>query len=32
VYNHGWVIGNTSAVSVRVQAELDSLLEPMPVK
>ena len=32
VYDHGWVIGNTSAVSVRVQAELDSLLEPMPVK
>ncbi|MGI8713378.1 MAG: cell wall-binding repeat-containing protein [Solirubrobacteraceae bacterium] len=32
VYNHGWVIGNTSAVSVGVQAELDSLLEPMPVK
>lgn len=31
VYNHGWMIGNTSAVSVGVQAELDNLLEPMPV-
>jgi ell wall binding domain 2 (CWB2) len=31
VYNHGWVIGDPSAVSVAVQAEMDSLLEPVPV-
>jgi hypothetical protein len=30
VYNHGWVIGNAGAVSVRVQAELDSLLQAIP--
>jgi hypothetical protein len=30
VYNHGWVIGDASAVSVGVQAELDKLLEPVP--
>jgi hypothetical protein len=27
VYNHGWVIGDQTAVSIPVQAELDSLLE-----
>ncbi len=27
VYNHGWVIGDQSAVSVPVQAEMDNLLE-----
>lgn len=27
VYNHGWVIGDTSSISVPVQAEMDSLLE-----
>ncbi|HEY2651039.1 MAG TPA: cell wall-binding repeat-containing protein [Solirubrobacteraceae bacterium] len=32
VYNHGWVIGDQSAVSVSVQAEMDSLLEAVPVK
>jgi hypothetical protein len=30
VYNHGWVIGDTSAVSVGVQAELDNLLQAIP--
>ncbi len=30
VYNHGWVIGDSSAVSVSVQAQLDSLLEVVP--
>ena len=32
VYNHGWVIGDPSAVSVSVQAEMDSLLEAVPQK
>ncbi len=27
VYNHGWIIGDESAVSVDVQARIDSLLE-----
>jgi hypothetical protein len=31
VYNHGWVIGDTSAVSVPVQSELDDLLQIIPV-
>jgi ell wall binding domain 2 (CWB2) len=30
VYNHGWVIGDQSAISVPVQAEMDSLLEAVP--
>ena len=30
VYNHGWVIGDQSAISVAVQAEMDSLLEAVP--
>jgi hypothetical protein len=30
VYNHGWVIGDPSAISVPVQAELDRLLEVVP--
>jgi hypothetical protein len=30
VYNHGWVIGDQSAVSVSVQAEMDNLLEAVP--
>jgi hypothetical protein len=30
VYNHGWVIGDQSAVSVPVQAEMDNLLEAVP--
>ena len=32
VYNHGWVIGDQSAVSVSVQAEMDTLLEAVPQK
>jgi hypothetical protein len=30
VYNHGWMIGDAGAVSVTVQAEVDSLLEAVP--
>jgi len=30
VYNHGWMIGDQSAVSVSVQAEVDNLLEAVP--
>jgi Cell wall binding domain 2 (CWB2) len=30
VYNHGWVIGDPSTISVSVQAEMDSLLEVVP--
>lgn len=30
VYNHGWVIGDTSAVSLAAQAQMDSLLEVVP--
>ena len=32
VYNHGWVIGDQSAVSVGVQAQVDNLLEAVPQK
>lgn len=31
VYNHGWVIGDPSAISLGVQAKVDSDLEPQPV-
>jgi hypothetical protein len=31
VYNHGWIIGDESAMSVDVQARIDSLLEIQPV-
>jgi uncharacterized membrane protein YgcG len=31
VYNHGWIIGDETAVSVDVQARIDSLLEIQPV-
>ncbi len=31
VYNHGWVIGDASAISVPVQAKIDADLEPQPV-
>lgn len=31
VYNHGWLIGDESAISVAVQAKVDSDLEPQPV-
>jgi hypothetical protein len=30
VYNHGWMIGDASAVSMTVQAQVDSLLEAVP--
>jgi hypothetical protein len=30
VYNHGWLIGGESAISPRVQAELDAILEVAP--
>jgi hypothetical protein len=30
VYNHGWVIGDETAIAVPVQAEMDSLLEVVP--
>ena len=32
VYNHGWVIGDPSAITVSVQAQVDSLLEAVPQK
>jgi hypothetical protein len=32
VYNHGWVIGDPTAISVAVQAEMDTLLEAVPQK
>jgi len=32
VYNHGWVIGDQSAISLGVQAEMDNLLEAVPQK
>jgi hypothetical protein len=32
VYNHGWVIGDPSTISVPVQAQMDSLLEVVPQK
>jgi len=32
VYNHGWVIGNQSAISLKVQAQMDTLLEVVPQK
>jgi hypothetical protein len=32
VYNHGWVIGDPGAVSISVQAEMDTLLEAVPQK
>jgi hypothetical protein len=30
VYNHGWVIGDPSAISVAVQAQMDARLEVVP--
>src|SRR5829696_10134711 len=32
VYNHGWVVGDESAVSVDVQSRIDALLEIQPVQ
>ena len=31
VYNHGWLIGDEDAISIPVQARIDSLLEIQPV-
>ncbi len=30
VYNHGWLIGDESAISARTQAELDAMLQIVP--
>ncbi len=30
VYNHGWVIGDTKAISIGAQAQMDGLLEVVP--
>jgi hypothetical protein len=32
VYNHGWIIGDGSAISAPTQAEIDSLLDVLPAK
>ena len=32
VYNHGWVIGDESAISIPAQSRIDTLLEIVPVK
>ncbi len=32
VYNHGWLVGDESAISVDVQSRIDALLEIQPVK
>jgi hypothetical protein len=32
VYNHGWLIGDQSSISLPVQAEVDRLLEAVPQK
>ena len=32
VYNHGWIIGDESAISVDVQSRIDALLEIQPVQ
>jgi putative cell wall binding repeat protein len=32
VYNHGWVIGDQNAISLSVQAQMDTLLEAVPQK
>ena len=31
VYNHGWLIGDESAISLPVQSRIDSLLEIAPI-
>jgi hypothetical protein len=31
VYNHGWLIGDESAIAGAVQARIDTLLEILPV-
>ena len=32
VYNHGWIIGDVSAISVPAQSRIDSLLEIVPIE
>ncbi len=32
VYNHGWIVGDAEAITVGVQARIDSLLEISPVQ
>jgi hypothetical protein len=32
VYNHGWIIGDDTAITVQAQAEIDALLEIAPAK
>jgi hypothetical protein len=32
VYNHGWLIGDETAISPATQAEMDSMLEITPRK
>jgi hypothetical protein len=32
VYNHGWLMGDATAISIPVQAEIDALLEVVPQK
>lgn len=32
VYNHGWLLGDEDAISIRVQARIDALLEIQPVE
>jgi hypothetical protein len=32
VYNHGWVIGDETAISIAAQSRIDTLLEIVPVK
>ena len=31
VYNHGWIVGDESAIAAAVQARIDTLLEIQPV-
>jgi hypothetical protein len=32
VYNRGWIVGDESAISLRVQSQIDSLLEIIEVQ
>jgi hypothetical protein len=32
VYNHGWIVGDETAISVDVQSRIDALLEIQPVQ
>jgi hypothetical protein len=32
VYNHGWVVGDETAISIAAQSRIDTLLEIVPVK